>query len=181
MLVLVLNCGSTSIKARLVDTDEDRSVWQCLVSGVGSAGRLKYGARGEEVARDADVPDLESALRLVLSVLREGIESGKLAGPEAVVHRIGHGGLKYRGATLVDEDVKREIDRLTPLVPLHHPAMLAGIEAAERLLPELPQVAVFDTAEPTFRHRLYPEYKATRAKMPEDMVPQLGRLREVLE
>jgi len=145
MKVLVMNCGSTSLKFELVDLDADRPLWGGELTGVGTQdATLSRGPRGRRTSGRVRAPDLMAALRLVLD---EVARSPEMAGSiDAVAHRIGHGGLRYRQAVEIDSDVKAEIARLIPLVPLHHPAMLAGIAAAEKLLPGVPQVAVFDTA-----------------------------------
>lgn len=121
--VLVLNCGSSSVKYRLVEGDT--TIAQGLVERIGEAG--------------GPVADHDSALRHVLS----GLDLGSLT---AIGHRVVHGGTRFSAPTRIDERVVAAISELIPLAPLHNPANLTGIEAARRLLPDIPQVAVFDTA-----------------------------------
>lgn len=137
MTVLVLNCGSSSLKVQLVDPETGRS----LASGV--VERI-----GEPKADAAD------ALRRALV----GFDLDQ-AGIVAVGHRVVQGGREYSGPVCIDDDVLGVIERLSPLAPLHNPASLSGIRAARVLLPDVPHVAVFDTA---FFHDL-PDAAATYA------------------
>ncbi|MEV1111425.1 acetate/propionate family kinase [Micromonospora sp. NPDC049751] len=134
--VLVLNCGSSSVKWRLYDGD--RTLGQGTVERVGEAG--------------GGPADHASAVRQIL----DGLD---LTGLTAVGHRVVHGGRTFTAPTLVDDAVLAAIRDLVPLAPLHNPANLAGIEMARAALPDVPQVAVFDTA---FHHTL-PEAAATYA------------------
>lgn len=129
MRILVLNNGSSSVKYRLYDGD--RLVSKGLVERV---------------------TDYEAALG-------EVTESVDLAGLNAVGHRVVHGGLRFTEPTLITDEVVSAIEELVPLAPLHNPANLAGIAVARKLLPGVPQVAVFDTAF----HRTLPEAAATYA------------------
>jgi acetate kinase len=121
--VLVLNSGSSSLKYRLFD--DDRVAAKGLVERIGEPG--------------GDAKDHGDALRAVMA-------SVDLAGLAAVGHRVVHGGATFSGPTVIDDAVIAEIDRLVPLAPLHNPAALTGIDVARKLLPDVPQVAVFDTA-----------------------------------
>jgi acetate kinase len=134
--VLVLNCGSSSIKYRLYDGET-------VVDG-GLIERI-----GEE---GGGPPDHSAALH----ELMERLDLGELT---AVGHRVVHGGLRFSAPTVIDDHVVAAIEELVPLAPLHNPANLAGITVARRLLPDTPQVAVFDTAF----HRTLPEAAATYA------------------
>jgi acetate kinase len=134
--VLVLNCGSSSIKYRLYDGD--RVVDGGLIERIGEAG--------------GGPPDHAAALH----DLMDRLDVGELT---AVGHRVVHGGLRFSASTVIDDDVVAAIQELVPLAPLHNPANLAGITVARRLLPDKPQVAVFDTAF----HRTLPEAAATYA------------------
>jgi acetate kinase len=121
--VLVLNCGSSSLKYRLFDGAD--TVAKGLVERIGEAGGEASGHR-EALARIMQETDLD--------------------GLAAVGHRVVHGGPEFAAATVVDDAVAERIEALIPLAPLHNPAALSGIEVARKLLPEVPQVAVFDTA-----------------------------------
>ncbi|MCX4389697.1 acetate kinase [Micromonospora peucetia] len=134
--VLVLNCGSSSVKFRLFDGDR--------VVDKGTVERI-----GEDGGGPADH---ETAVRGILGGL-------DLSGLAAVGHRVVHGGKRFGEPVLIDDAVLTAIRDLVPLAPLHNPANLAGIEVARAALPEVPQVAVFDTA---FHHTL-PEAAATYA------------------
>ncbi|MFI7077981.1 acetate/propionate family kinase [Micromonospora sp. NPDC049903] len=134
--VLVLNCGSSSVKYRLYDGD--RVLDKGTVERIGEAG--------------GDAPDHAGAVRRILAGL-------DLTGLTAVGHRVVHGGRRFTAPTLVDDAVLAAITDLVPLAPLHNPANLAGIAEAHAVLPEVPQVAVFDTA---FHHTL-PDSAATYA------------------
>ncbi|MGC1211645.1 MAG: acetate kinase [Micromonospora sp.] len=134
--VLVLNCGSSSVKYRLYDGDEVRD--KGTVERVGEPG--------------GGPADHETAVRGIIDRL-------DLTGLAAVGHRVVHGGRKFSEPVLIDDAVFTAIEDLVPLAPLHNPANLAGIRVARETLPDVPQVAVFDTA---FHHTL-PEAAATYA------------------
>ncbi|MEM1206909.1 MAG: acetate/propionate family kinase [Acidobacteriota bacterium] len=127
MKVLVINCGSSSVKYQLIDSDSGESLHTGVVERIGEDGRT-HGTAVTEVL--AQVEDL---------------------GPEAVGHRVVHGGERFHDATLIDDGVVAAIEDCVPLAPLHNPANLSGIRLAREALPDLPHVAVFDTA---FHRRL---------------------------
>ncbi|HEY5651093.1 MAG TPA: acetate kinase [Acidimicrobiia bacterium] len=143
MRVLVLNCGSSSIKYRLFDDEEP--VAKGIVERIGQ--------------HDSEVPDHRSGLRRVLEALAPHIADGGL---DAIGHRVVHGGEEFVRPTVIDDDVIDRIRAQIPLAPLHNPANLLGIEVAVELEPHLPQVAIFDTAF----HRTLPP-RAFRYAMPE--------------
>jgi acetate kinase len=151
--VLVLNCGSSSLKWQVVDPGAGDAVASGQVERIGQAGAA----------------DHEAALQEVLDGLDEGGEG--LAGLElvAVAHRVVHGGERFSGPVRIDDDVVAEIRDLSRLAPLHNPAAVLGIEAARRRLGDLPHVAVFDTAF----HRTLPPRAATYA-VPRDWREQHG-------
>ena len=121
--VLVLNCGSSSVKYRLFDGSS--TIAKGLLERLGEDG--------------GDASDHRAALRRIM-------ESVDLGGLAAVGHRVVHGGPAFTQPTVVDDDVVADIEALVPLAPLHNPAALSGIAVARNLLPDVPQVAVFDTA-----------------------------------
>jgi acetate kinase len=126
--VLVLNAGSSSLKYQLLDMDGRSVVASGLVERIG----------------EGEVPDHGAALEQVLADLHR---RGALTdAPVAVGHRVVHGGDRFSGPTVVDDAVLAEIRELVPLAPLHNPANIAGIEVARSRYPDVPQVAVFDTA-----------------------------------
>ncbi|MFG2223456.1 acetate kinase [Streptomyces sp. NPDC048644] len=161
--VLVLNSGSSSVKYQLLDMTDGSRLAAGLVERIGEeTSRLTHHplANGGE-ARETEGPiaDHESALKAVADELSAdglGLDSPELA---AIGHRVVHGGLKFTVPTVIDDVVLKEIERLIPVAPLHNPANITGIRTAQRLRPDLPQVAVFDTAF----HTTMPEYAARYA------------------
>lgn len=121
--VLVLNCGSSSVRYRLFDGDEVRA--KGLVQRIGEPG--------------GDAADHLSALRDLMDRL-------DLSDLSAVGHRVVHGGERFTEATVITDEVVSAVEELIPLAPLHNPGALTGIRVARKLLPDVPQVAVFDTA-----------------------------------
>ncbi|AEE45220.1 acetate kinase [Cellulomonas fimi] len=158
--VLVVNSGSSSIKYQLVDPVGGEAIASGLVERIGEdVGTIKHTYAGSTTQRDEPIADHGAGLRLVLGLFDE-------IGPElasahivAVGHRVVHGGSDFAGPALVDDDVVRRIDALSPLAPLHNPPNLTGIQVARELLPDVPHVVVFDTA---FFHTL-PDAAATYA------------------
>lgn len=149
MKILVVNSGSSSLKYELFDLNTEISLISGEVSRIGKEGaRHKRFLHGEEKIDEIEVADHLTALNLIFQTItdKEASPIIELDEIEAVAHRIGHGGNRYRGPVVIDETVKEEIGKLIPLMPLHHPAMLAGIEACQKVLPDIPHVAVFDTA-----------------------------------
>ena len=136
--VLVLNCGSSSLKYAIVEPDSGRQLADGIVERIG----------------DSDAPaDHEAALRAAFDALAaQGLRLEEL-GLVAVGHRVVHGGPDLYEPTIVDDALLDTVEKLSPLAPLHNPPALLGIRVARRLLPDLPHVAVFDTA---FFHDLPP-------------------------
>ncbi len=143
MQVLVINCGSSSIKAAIVDSDNGGRVATCHVERIGEAGvSLRLGDRQEDLG--AEVTDhgaaLAAALPRLLAAAGENVERA------GVGHRVVHGGPDFNRPRRITDELVAELRRLVPLAPLHNPANVAGINAARELLPDVPHVAVFDTA-----------------------------------
>jgi acetate kinase len=132
--VFVINSGSSSVKYQVIDAVTGESSVDGTIERIGEPG--------------SDVPDHDAALRIALDSLGGDTD---FAG---VGHRVVHGGARFRDATLITPEVEAAIDELSALAPLHNPANLAGIRAARAALPDVPQVAVFDTA---FHQSLAPE------------------------
>ncbi|MGR4848733.1 acetate kinase [Streptomyces sp. LARHCF252] len=146
--VLVLNSGSSSLKYQLLDMGDSSRLAVGLVERIGEqSSRLKHTpAGGESRERGGAIADHDAALKAVAEELAKdglGLDSPELA---AIGHRVVHGGKSFTEPTVVDDDVLAEIERLIPVAPLHNPANLTGIRTAQALRPDLPQVAVFDTA-----------------------------------
>ena len=145
--VLVINSGSSSIKYQLVIPDTHEVLASGLVERIGEpVGAVKHVAHGETTRRELPVPDHAEGLRIVLGLFEEIGPDLARAHVAAVGHRVVQGGARFDGPALVDEDVVRNIDELSPLAPLHNPPNLTGIRVARELLPDVPHVAVFDTA-----------------------------------
>ncbi|MFE7125441.1 acetate kinase [Streptomyces sp. NPDC057617] len=162
--VLVLNSGSSSLKYQLLDMRDGSRLAVGLVERIGertsalvhTPGASGGGGKRERTGR---IADHEAALEAVAAELGRdglGLDSPELA---AIGHRVVHGGLRFSAPALIDDDVLAEIERLVPVAPLHNPANLTGIRTARALRPDLPQVAVFDTAF----HTTMPEYAARYA------------------
>jgi acetate kinase len=153
--VLVVNCGSSSIKYQLIDADTEQSLAKGLVERIGEQTSLvRHHGSGGPVERVGALADHEAGLRAVLDAFAEVGPDLDEAGLAAVGHRVVHGGDRFADPALVDDEVAAAIRDLIPLAPLHNPANLEGIEVARRVFPDLPQVAVFDTA---FHQTLPPE------------------------
>ena len=157
--VLVLNCGSSSIKYQLID-DTGSVLARGLAERIGEAsGQLSHAGTGGEVERSEPIPDHESGLQAILGAFDEAGPPLADAGLVAVGHRVVHGGDRFADPVLIDDEVVETIRRLVPLAPLHNPANLDGIEVARRIFSAVPHVAVFDTAF----HQTMPEHAYTYA------------------
>ncbi|WP_206504006.1 acetate kinase [Streptomyces chrestomyceticus] len=161
--VLVLNSGSSSVKYQLLDMQDGSRLAVGLVERIGEeTSRLSHtplATGGDKREREGRIADHEEALQAVADELAAdglGLDSPELA---AIGHRVVHGGLKFTAPTVVDDAVLKEIERLVPVAPLHNPANITGIRTAQALRPDLPQVAVFDTAF----HTSMPEHAARYA------------------
>ncbi len=150
MKILVLNCGSSSLKYQLIDMENEEVLAKGLCERIGQDGAvLTHKPEGKEkYVKETPMPDHQVAVQLVLDALMD-TEHGVIADAKeigAVGHRVLHAGQKYSKSIVVDEKVKAVIRECFPLGPLHNPANLIGIEACEKALPGTPNVAVFDTA-----------------------------------
>jgi len=152
--ILVLNSGSSSVKFQLIDPDSGASLADGIVERIGedeSAASLTVGEN--EVTRDDRVADHEAALRTAFEMFDEAGTHVDTVGLVAVGHRVVHGGPDLYRPTLVDDALIAKLEDLAPLAPLHNPPAVLGIRVARKALPDLPHVAVFDTA---FFHDLPP-------------------------
>jgi acetate kinase len=141
--VFVLNCGSSSVKYRLVDLGARTAVASGLIERIGNpAARLVHEGEAIEVS----IAGHEAALRAVLAAFERSGPPLEDAGLVAVAHRVVHGGDRFADPVMVDDEVVTEIRRLGTLAPLHNPVNAEGIEVARRVFPDVPHVAVFDTA-----------------------------------
>lgn len=150
MKILVMNCGSSSLKFQLIDAETEKVLAKGLCERIGIEGsRLVYTpADGEKQVFESPMPDHREAVRMVLDTLtaKEYGVVESLADIGATGHRVVHGGEKFSEATLITDEVIEAIRECNELAPLHNPANLIGIEACRSLMPETPMAAVFDTA-----------------------------------
>ena len=160
MLVLVINSGSSSLKYQVRDVAEGSVLTEGLIERIG----VSNGGQGDgEVVGPADHAD---ALEQVDAAIHEVLGERQL---DAVGHRVVHGGERFGEPVLIDNEITRAIERLNPLAPLHNPANVLGIRAITKKWPDMPQVAVFDTAF----HRSLPEH-AWRYAVPDELYTNHG-------
>ena len=149
MNVLVINCGSSSLKYQLIDSETEQVLAKGLCERIKIDGRLKHTPAGKEtIVLDSPMPDHTAAVELVLKMLTDK-EHGVISSLDeigAVGHRIVHGGEKFAASTIITEEVIAAITECNDLAPLHNPANLIGIDSCKKLMPNVPMVAVFDTA-----------------------------------
>lgn len=149
MNVLVINCGSSSLKFQLINSESEKVLAKGLCERIGIDGSLTYQpAGGEKVKSDKAMPTHTEAIQFVIDALTDA-ETGVVKSLDeigAVGHRVVHGGEKFASSVVITDEVKAAIEECNDLAPLHNPANLIGIEACESLMPSTPQVVVFDTA-----------------------------------
>ena len=149
MKVLVINCGSSSLKYQLIDSDTEAVLAKGLCERIGIDGRLVYQKTGlDKEVTEAAMPTHKEAIQMVLDALTNEA-TGAIASLEevnAIGHRVVHGGEKFASSTVITDEVTAAIEECNDLAPLHNPANLIGINVCAELMPGVPQVAVFDTA-----------------------------------
>ena len=149
MNVLVINCGSSSLKFQLINSDTEAVLAKGLCERIGIDGRLTYQpVDGEKLTTDKPMPTHTEAIQFVIDALTDA-DTGVVANLSeisAVGHRVVHGGEKFASSTVINEEVLAAIEECNDLAPLHNPANLIGIRACQELMPNVPMVAVFDTA-----------------------------------
>lgn len=158
MKILVINCGSSSLKYQLIDMKNEEVMAKGLVERIGIEGSiLTHRPEGmDKVVIEQPMKDHKDAIKLVLDALvdkKHGVISD-MSEISAVGHRVVHGGEKYSESVLIDDEVLKAIDECTKLAPLHNPPNIIGINACKALMPNTPMVAVFDTAF----HQTIPDY-----------------------
>ncbi len=149
MKVLVINCGSSSIKYQLFDMEREEILAKGIVDRIGIEGSfIKHQSRGENHVIEVPMPDHEVGIKHVLELLTHEIYGviESLSEITAVGHRVVHGGEYFSDSVLIDDRVIKAIEECSSFAPLHNPPNLMGIKAAMHVLPGVPQVAVFDTA-----------------------------------
>lgn len=151
MKVLVINCGSSSLKYQVLDMDGENLLAKGLVERIGMDGSVithtKIGS-DDKWKNEVPMPTHKEAIEQVLNAIVDP-EHGVLHDMSelgAVGHRVVHGGERYANSVLIDEEVLTHLDELSELAPLHNPANILGIRACQKLMPNTPMVAVFDTA-----------------------------------
>ena len=175
MNVLVINCGSSSLKYQLIDSETEAVLAKGLCERIGIDGRLVYQKTGlDKEITEAAMPTHKQAIQMVLDAIVNPKTGAlkSLAEVDAVGHRVVHGGEKFASSVILTEEVLAQIEECNDLAPLHNPANLIGIRACQELMPNVPMVGVFDT---TFHqtmpkkaylyglpHEYYEKYKVRR-------------------
>ena len=149
MNVLVINCGSSSLKFQLINSDSEEVLAKGLCERIGIDGSLTYQPQGgEKVKTDKAMPTHTEAIQFVIDALTDA-KTGVVKSLDeigAVGHRVVHGGEKFASSVVITDEVMKAIEECNDLAPLHNPANLIGINACQKLMPGTPMVAVFDTA-----------------------------------
>ena len=149
MNVLVINCGSSSLKYQLIDSDTEAVLAKGLCERIGIDGRLVYQkAGGEKEITEAAMPTHKEAIQMVLHALTNE-KTGAIKSLEevnAIGHRVVHGGEKFAASAVITDEMIKAVEECNDLAPLHNPANLIGIRVCAELMPHVPQVGVFDTA-----------------------------------
>lgn len=150
MKILVLNCGSSSVKYKLLDMTTHEELGSGGVEKIGMKGSFMKHTRkdGQKVILEGEILEHQVAVEYILGVLTSEKHGGVASLEEinAVGHRVVHGGEKFNSSVLISDEVIKKIEECIDIAPLHNPPNLAGIRAISELLPDVPQVAVFDTA-----------------------------------
>ena len=149
MNILVINCGSSSLKYQLIDSETENVLAKGLCERIGIDGALTHQPAGKDKIKSTPaMPNHKVAIQLVIDQLTDA-ENGVVSSLDeisAVGHRVVHGGEKFTSSCVITDDVIKEIEACNVFAPLHNPAALIGINACKELMPGLPMVAVFDTA-----------------------------------
>lgn len=148
MKILVVNCGSSSLKFQLIDSDTEAVSASGICERIGLDGALTYKKNGEKHEQKIDLPDHAVALQVVLDTLLDK-KLGVLASLQeinAIGHRLVHGGEKFSSSVIITEEVIQQIESCNDLAPLHNPANILGVRACQKVMPGVSNVAVFDTA-----------------------------------
>ena len=149
MNVLVINCGSSSLKYQLINSDSEAVLAKGLCERIGIDGRLVYQKTGcDKEITEAAMPTHKEAIQMVLDALTNDKTGaiGSLKEVNAVGHRVVHGGEKFTKSVIIDDEVIAGVEECSPLAPLHNPANLIGVRACQAIMPGVPNIGVFDTA-----------------------------------
>lgn len=149
MIVLVVNCGSSSLKYQLVNMDNEEVMAKGLVEKIGlTDSQLTHKWNGQKKEVKQSIPDHQVAVKLVLDILTDA-ECGVIKSMDAidaVGHRVVHGGEEFAASTLITDEVMKALEKCSAMAPLHNPPNIIGINACKAIMPGVPQVGVFDTA-----------------------------------
>lgn len=146
-IILAINAGSSSLKFQLIQMPEEKIITKGLVERIGLDNSIfTIEVAGKKDTTIIDIPEHETAVQLLMDKLISTGSIQSLDDINAIGHRVVHGGERFTDSALITEDVLQEIDKVSELAPLHNPANLMGIHAFQEILPQVPMVAVFDTA-----------------------------------
>lgn len=149
MIVLVVNCGSSSLKYQLINMDNEEVMAKGLVEKIGLPdSQLTHKWNGQKKEIKQSIPDHQVAVKLVLDILTDA-ECGVIKSMDAidaVGHRVVHGGEEFAASTLITDEVMKALEKCSAMAPLHNPPNIIGIDACKAIMPGVPQVGVFDTA-----------------------------------
>ena len=172
MIVLVVNCGSSSLKYQLVNMDNEEVMAKGLVEKIGLPdSQLTHKWNGQKKEIKQSIPDHQVAVKLVLDILTDA-ECGVIKSMDAidaVGHRVVHGGEEFAASTLITDEVMKALEKCSAMAPLHNPPNIIGINACKAIMPGVPQVGVFDTAF----HQTMPDY-AYMYGLPYEMYKKYG-------
>ncbi|MEG6615272.1 acetate kinase [Peptococcaceae bacterium 1198_IL3148] len=158
MIILVVNCGSSSLKYQLLDMNQGKALLSGLAERIGLEGsRIKHKkTAGGELVLDDALPNHRVALEKLISCITDATYGAvsSISEINAVGHRVVHGGEKFNKAVLIDDEVLQTLEEVSDLAPLHNPPNIVGIKTCQELMPKAPQVAIFDTAF----HQTMPDY-----------------------
>lgn len=148
MNILVVNCGSSSLKFQLIDSETEQVSASGNCERIGLDGKITYKAHGDKFVTETDLPEHGIAIKKVLELLvdKERGVINSLDEIHAVGHRMVHGGEKFSSSVVITEDVIKDIESCNDLAPLHNPANILGVRACQEAMPGVKHVAVFDTA-----------------------------------
>ena len=148
MNVLIINAGSSSLKYQLMNPETGAVSAKGLCERIYIDGRLTHNANGKKIVKDIPMPTHSEAIQAVLAILVDPVDGVIKSTDEidAVGHRVLHGGMEFFDSCIINDEVIAAIEKCIPLGPLHNPANLMGIRACQAVMPNTPQVAVFDTA-----------------------------------
>jgi len=166
MNVLIINAGSSSLKYQLMNPETGAVSAKGLCERIYIDGRLTHNANGKKIVKDIPMPTHSEAIQAVLAILVDPVDGVIKSTDEidAVGHRVLHGGMEFFDSCIINDEVIAAIEKCIPLGPLHNPANLMGIRACQAVMPNTPQVAVFDTAfhmtmpPKTYRYAIPTEY-----------------------